>query len=47
MEQLFHHLVHQPVRAYGANRQEILRKSFADNKYNIRKLAVEAAAVGD
>jgi hypothetical protein len=41
--QLFHHLVKQPVRAYGINRPEELRKSFSENGFNIRKLIVEMA----
>ena len=31
----------QPVRAYGADRPDELRKSFAENGFNIRKLVVE------
>lgn len=42
-EQLFHHLVKQPVRAYGANKPVELRDSFSQGGFNIRKLAVEAA----
>lgn len=44
-EQLFHHLVQQPVRAYGATTNDDLRKAFVKNDFNIRKLAVEAMAV--
>jgi hypothetical protein len=40
-EQLFHHLVQQPVRAYGAETLEDLRRSFALNEFNIRELAVQ------
>ncbi len=40
-EQLFHHLVQQPVRAYGPDTLDQLRGSFASNQFNIRKLAVE------
>ncbi|CAN5442805.1 PA14 domain-containing protein [soil metagenome] len=40
-EQLFHHLVQQPVRAYGATTNDDLRKSFVKNEFNIRKLAVD------
>ncbi len=43
-EQLFHHLVQQPVRAYGPSTLKDLRKSFADRQFNIRKLAVEIMA---
>lgn len=44
VEQMFHHLVQQPVRAYGPRRLEELRQSFAATGYDIRKLAVEIAA---
>jgi hypothetical protein len=40
-EQLFHHLAQQPVRAYGPGTLDDLRRSFADNGFHIRKLAVE------
>jgi hypothetical protein len=40
-EQLFHHLVKQSIRAYGTDEREALRKYFAANGFNIRKLAVE------
>jgi cytochrome c553 len=43
VEQLFHHLVQQPVRAYGADRMETLRKAFVAGDFNVRKLAVEIA----
>jgi hypothetical protein len=41
VEQLFHHLVQQPVRAYGAKTLDELTRSFAANGFHIRKLAVE------
>jgi hypothetical protein len=41
VEQLFHHLVKQPIRAYGAHALADLNESFARNGYNIRKLMVE------
>lgn len=44
VEQLVHHLVQQPVRAYGPGTLGNLREKFAANGYNIRKLAVEVAA---
>lgn len=40
-EQLFHHLVQQPVRAYGPATLDYLRESFASNEFHIRKLVVE------
>jgi len=41
VEQLFHHLVQQPVQAYGPTALDKLRESFARHKFNIRELAVE------
>ncbi len=46
IEQLFHHMVQQPILAYGFERPAELRKSFVDSKCNIRKLAVTLATVG-
>jgi mono/diheme cytochrome c family protein len=40
-QQLFHHLVKQPIRAYGANRPAELRKTFAATGFDVRKLMVE------
>jgi hypothetical protein len=40
-EQLFHHLVQQPVRAYGSEALDHLQKQFVDSQMNIRKLAIE------
>jgi cytochrome c553 len=45
VEQLFHYIVKQPVRAFGIDRPEKLRRSFADSGYNIRRLLVEIASV--
>lgn len=42
-EKLFHHLVQQPVRAYGPKTPAELREKFAANGYSVRKLAVEIA----
>jgi hypothetical protein len=44
VEQLFHALVKQPVRAYGPSRLEELRRTFAANGFNVRKLMVEIMA---
>src|SRR5262249_858246 len=38
VEQMFHFLVQQPARAYGPATLAELRKSFAANGFNIRKL---------
>jgi cytochrome c553 len=46
VEQLFHHLVKQPIRAYGPQTQADLRHNFAENGYNIRSLIVEILARG-
>lgn len=40
VEQMFHSLVQQPIQAYGPHALDDLRHSFADNGFNIRKLAV-------
>ncbi|HXG12931.1 MAG TPA: DUF1592 domain-containing protein, partial [Gemmataceae bacterium] len=45
VEQLFHYLVKQPIRAYGPWTLSDLCQAFADNRYNIRKLLVEIMAV--
>ena len=44
VERVFHQLVKQPVRAYGPNRLEELRQTFAQNGYSVRKLMVEIMA---
>jgi hypothetical protein len=44
-EQLFHHLVQQPVRAYGQDTLQQLRASFEEQQFHIRKLAVDVMAV--
>jgi hypothetical protein len=44
VERVFHHLVKQPVRAYGPARLEDLRQTFAKNGYSVRKLMVEIMA---
>ena len=44
VEQLFHHMVQQPIRAFSANRQRDIRHSFADHGFNIRSLLIEIAA---
>jgi hypothetical protein len=44
VEQLFHHLVKQPVRAYGPEEHAKLRKYFEEHDCNVRKLMVEIMA---
>ena len=41
VEQLFHGLIKQPIRAYGSQTRSILRQKFVDNNFNIRKLVAE------
>lgn len=45
VSQLFHHLVKQPVRAYGSNRAVELQQSFRQHACNIRRLIGEIAVV--
>ena len=44
VQQLFHHLIKQPVRAFGSQELPNLRQSFAHNQFHIRQLAVEIIA---
>jgi hypothetical protein len=44
-EQFFHHLVKQPVRAYGPAARADLRKTFAEGGFNVRKQAIETAVL--
>jgi hypothetical protein len=41
VQQLFHYLVKQPIRAFGRQELPNLRRSFEANAYNIRNLMVE------
>jgi hypothetical protein len=41
---LFHHLVRQPTLAYGPDRLPELRRFFAANTYNMRRLVIEIIA---
>ena len=43
VEQMFHFMVQQPIRAYGDDALEKLTASFEKNGYNIQKLAVDIA----
>ncbi|NLT72116.1 MAG: DUF1592 domain-containing protein [Verrucomicrobiaceae bacterium] len=38
IEQLFHHFIKQPVRAYGENEMETLHEAFAESSYRIPDL---------
>jgi cytochrome c553 len=44
VEHLFHYLVKQPVRAFGPQTLADLRRSFAANRYSVRKLMVDIVA---
>jgi len=44
VEQLFHHLVKQPILAYGPGLHPALVRKFADNRYQVRKLMVDIVA---
>ncbi len=44
VEQMFHHLVKQPIRAFGPREHATLRRSFAEAGFNIRKLTVAIVA---
>ncbi len=41
IEQLFHHLVKQPIRAYGPDELPQLKESFAKHDFNVKRLMVE------
>jgi mono/diheme cytochrome c family protein len=45
IEQLFHHVVKQPMNAYGPVTSEKLRQSFIASGYNLRQLLVEIATL--
>jgi hypothetical protein len=45
VEQLFHSVVKQPIRAYGPGVHERLRQSFVASGFNIQKLLVDIATV--
>ncbi len=44
VQQLFHYLVKQPVRAFGSQELDELRGFFEHHEFNIRKLMVETIA---
>jgi hypothetical protein len=45
-QQAFHYFVKQPVRAFGLEKPEELRKTFESNALNVRKLITEIAVLG-
>lgn len=44
-QQLFHHLVKQPVRSFGLTTPQKLRESFAQSNFSVRELMVEIAVM--
>ncbi|HLQ46199.1 MAG TPA: DUF1588 domain-containing protein, partial [Planctomycetaceae bacterium] len=44
VEQLFHFLVKQPIRAFGSNTRDTLQASFVKDNFNIHRLMVEIIA---
>ena len=44
VSQLFHHVVKQPIRAYGESALPELRSSFAESQFHVRKLMVAILA---
>jgi hypothetical protein len=45
IEQLFHHVVKQPMRAYGTGVPDRLRRSFVASEFDLQKLLVEIVSV--
>jgi len=43
IEQLFHHMIKQPVRAYGNETPAELRIRFSENQFDIRRLMIDIA----
>lgn len=41
VEQMFHHLVQQPIRAFGPSKLSELQEAFRQEDFHIRKLAIE------
>lgn len=41
VEQLFHGMIKQPIRAFGSNTRSELKQKFVDSNFNIRKLMIE------
>ena len=44
VDQLFHYLVKQPIRAYGASERTRLQQAFAERSFNLQKLVVDIVA---
>jgi hypothetical protein len=44
VQQLFHYLIKQPIRAFGSQEAGVLREFFVNHGFNVRKLVVEVIA---
>ena len=44
VQQLFHFAIKQPINAYGPETKDLLRQSFEQNNFNIRRLLIEIIA---
>ncbi len=44
VEQLFHGLIKQPIRAFGSQTRSELKQKFIENNFNIRKLVIDIVA---
>jgi hypothetical protein len=44
VQQLFHHIVKQPIRAYGRDSMRDLKQSFVDSDFNVYKLLIDCVA---
>jgi hypothetical protein len=45
VEQVFHGMIKQSIRAYGPDVKETLRQKFVDGNFNLRRLLVEIIVV--
>ena len=45
IREVFHHVVKQPVAAYGNDAMELLRRRFAANQFNIQKLVADVVTL--
>jgi hypothetical protein len=45
IEQMFHHIVKQPILAYGPDTLSKLRRAFTDSGFNMQKLVMEIATL--
>jgi len=45
IEQMFHHIVKQPIAAYGSDTLSKLRRSFVDSGFNMQKLVIDITTI--